>query len=446
MARKRVHRIAISNPDKENRIEGMITGSSIVRALRDNLQVLGSLGHVPVGTLVPTGRDLVLTASATTATARECVQSLLLHSVLAMPLVDTEGAIIANFSVSDIRLLAGKSAEEAEAALGGSALDLLKGDDGRVRPPVTVMASDTLGSVIELMTSSGVHRVYIIDAARRPIGSVTVTDIIRMVLSPTLTAYGTVDTSPASEESKSADEPVSRRMLLGAKKLSHEMTALLASTTAAEFIVRDGVRIDKLVDVPAEASAMTVLRELNNNNLSAVPVYREETEAVPDLVSFIPYAYPAEKRYVGWVDAGDLCGLLLDKGLRKRTEGVLGLLKSLTRDTDRTSVAAVNYSNNDPFWAIPSERNLEQVIRVLGNCKVHRLAVVDVEEANHIVGIITQSAVSVSGTWFKLCGHVATGSVLCCHTRSSSTFRRIVRFWATSPPCQCLRLCQRPVL
>src|SRR5262245_52299477 len=114
MARKRVHRIAISNPDKDNRIEGMITGSSIIRALRDNLPVLGALGSTPVGNLFPTGRDRVLSASAASTTARECLESLLQHGVLGMPLINSDGLIVATISLSDVRKLAGLSAEAAD--------------------------------------------------------------------------------------------------------------------------------------------------------------------------------------------------------------------------------------------------------------------------------------------------------------------------------------------
>ena len=240
-----------------------------------------------------------------------------------------------------------------------------------------------------------VHRVYIVDHAGHAIGAISVTDVIRLVLSPSLTAYSTDAVTDGEGEAKSSDEVLASPVIdSSATKLSQELTALLSRFTAGEFIVRDGVKIDKLIDVPHDVSAAQVLRELSSNNLSALPVYREDSEGVPDLMSFIPYAYPTEKRYVGWVDAGDLCGLLLDKGLRQKSEGVLGLLKSLVRDSDRTSVAAVNYSNNDPFWAIPAERSMSQVVRVLGNCKVHRLAVVDVDEGNRIIGVITQSAVS----------------------------------------------------
>ncbi len=84
-------------------------------------------------------------------------------------------------------------------------------------------------------------------------------------------------------------------------------------------------------------------------------------EAVPDLVSFVPYAYPAEKKYVGWVDCCDLAALLLDRGLAMKPVGVLAVLKSLYLDPAHSSVAAVNKSNNDPFWAMPSERSMVQV-------------------------------------------------------------------------------------
>ena len=156
MARKRVHRIAISNPDKQNRLEGMITGSSIIRALRENLPVLGTLGSTPVGTLFPSGRDRVLTAPAATTTARECLEQLLQHGVLGMPLVNADGCVVANISLSDVRKLAGLSAEEADAVLDHPVLNLVKDDSGHCRAPVTVKAADTLATVIELMVTTKV--------------------------------------------------------------------------------------------------------------------------------------------------------------------------------------------------------------------------------------------------------------------------------------------------
>ena len=102
---------------------------------------------------------------------------------------------------------------------------------------------------------------YIVDAARRPVGAITVTDVIRLVLSPTIIAYDfTPEFAPA-----------------GPVKLTAELFTLLQSTTASSFIVRDGVRIDKLVDVPHDASATGALATLAEHNLSAVPVYRLET-------------------------------------------------------------------------------------------------------------------------------------------------------------------------
>ncbi len=94
---------------------------------------------------------------------------------------------------------------------------------------------------------------------------------------------------------------------------------------------------------------------------AAVPVYRLENEIVPDLVSFVPYYVPSEKKYVGWVDCFDIASLMLNKGLTAKAGGVLAVLRSLVRDPAHSSLAAVNVSNNDPFWAIPAERTLMQV-------------------------------------------------------------------------------------
>lgn len=93
-------------------------------------------------------------------------------------------------------------------------------------------------------------------------------------------------------------------------------------------------------------------------------------------VSFVPYAYPTEKSYIGWLDCADLAALLLEKGLRAKGDGVLGLLRSLTLDTARSSLAAVNKSNNDPFWTMPSERSLTQV-RVCVRARVRRECVLE---------------------------------------------------------------------
>ncbi len=158
MSRKRVHRVAISNPDKEDRIEGMITGSSVLQALRENLPVLGALGGTPVGNLFPTGADQVITASAISTTARECANSLLGANVLGMPLVDADGAIVTNFSLSDITAVAGLTPEDASAALDQAAITLVKGDAPHARAAVCVTMSDSLATAIELIVSAKVRR------------------------------------------------------------------------------------------------------------------------------------------------------------------------------------------------------------------------------------------------------------------------------------------------
>ncbi len=158
---KHLHRLAISNPEREDRIEGLVTGSSIVRALRDNLSVLGPLAARPLGSLFPTGGDVVIKAPAVASTARECFDSLLQRGITGMPLVDSSGAITANFSLADISLLAGKTAEAAETALSSHSGEFVSRDRGdgvkEARTPITVTLRDTLAFAIEVLASSQVR-------------------------------------------------------------------------------------------------------------------------------------------------------------------------------------------------------------------------------------------------------------------------------------------------
>jgi CBS domain-containing protein len=57
------------------------------------------------------------------------------------------------------------------------------------RPPVTAGIADTLATVIQLLCVVGVHRVHVVDTLRKPVGVVTVSDVLRVLLSPELTAY-----------------------------------------------------------------------------------------------------------------------------------------------------------------------------------------------------------------------------------------------------------------
>jgi CBS domain-containing protein len=179
-----------------------------------------------------------------------------------------------------------------------------------------------------------------------------------------------------------------------------ELGAMLRDTKVYEFSKSDGVRVESLVDVPEDMNAAKVLETMSSHNLSAVPVYREEAQAVPGLVgagfpgTVAAYVPPTEKKYLGWVSSGDIAALQLVKGLREKSGGILAAIKAaFSSDEDHAAKAALNFSNTDPFWALPVGRSMDQTVRVMGRCNLHRLAVVDTDDKNRVCGLLTQSAV-----------------------------------------------------
>ena len=99
--------------------------------------------------------------------------------------MDATGAIVANFSVSDVRKLASVTNKaDTQAALSLLVLEFLRtqrGDTG-VTPPVTVNVTDTVLVAVQLLAESRLHRLYIVDEDRKPVGVLSLTDIIRSLV------------------------------------------------------------------------------------------------------------------------------------------------------------------------------------------------------------------------------------------------------------------------
>lgn len=47
---------------------------------------------------------------------------------------------------------------------------------------MTVGASDTVDTAVELLVASKLHRVYVLDDAERPISVVSITDVLRLLV------------------------------------------------------------------------------------------------------------------------------------------------------------------------------------------------------------------------------------------------------------------------
>jgi CBS domain-containing protein len=359
------HRVAVVDNADDAQVCGVITQSAVLRIVHDNMAALGRLGATHVGELFPPAAPFVLHVSATT---RQCIATLVEHGFTGCPLVDDSGAIVANVSVADVRDLAGVPVAEAEANLDKSALWFVSHQrpSGTPRAPITVLPTDTLATLIELFAASRVHRVYTVRPAAGtsgvPVGVITLTDVLRVLLSPAVVAVAEAPARPVVPAASA-------------------LTDLLRGMSAEQFLDRGygGGRLasGEITAVPEDLPVTAVLEVLTRENISAVPVYKQQLEYfnADDMGGmFVPVGVPLAttgRKYVGWVDSGDISALILERGLVHHKHGVLAALSSLVfGESSHESSVAINFSNNDPFWVMHGNKAMEKVRVCCHRCRL----------------------------------------------------------------------------
>jgi len=91
----------------------------------------------------------------------------------ALPIVDSHGKLMGSLSASDLR---GITAEEVDRLLSFPVLEFLEAR--RSTRPFTCKSSTKLLEVVCTVSDNGVHRVWIVDDDDKPIGVVTMADIL----------------------------------------------------------------------------------------------------------------------------------------------------------------------------------------------------------------------------------------------------------------------------
>jgi CBS-domain-containing membrane protein len=119
-----------------------------------------------------------------TATASEVFELMDSHRLSGIAIVDKDdGALIGNTSATDIKMaVAVDDGEVADLGLNVlSYLSAVRQEDTSKEtryPSTNVKESSTLGHAVKLLAKTGYHRVFVVDAEMKPIGVVSVTDVV----------------------------------------------------------------------------------------------------------------------------------------------------------------------------------------------------------------------------------------------------------------------------
>jgi len=167
------HRLAVTNEKGE--LFNIVSQSDVVSFAFSNSAKLGDKR-------TKTLRELNLVRACIMvridSSFSDSLQILYQNRVSGIALVDHEGRLSGNFSASDLRGIL----PEAFSMFYGSILQyLVKGTQSHPHQPITCSESSTLEDVLRLLVTNRIHRVYVVDQFDRPIGLVSIADIVTVL-------------------------------------------------------------------------------------------------------------------------------------------------------------------------------------------------------------------------------------------------------------------------
>jgi CBS domain-containing protein len=166
---KGVHRTAIVE-ENNFRPQKLVSQSDIINAIVKQTN-LGNWGFNTVKEL-NLGSNIVITMPED-AQAIQCFYLMFFHKISAVGIVSKEGKLIGNLSASDIRGLR----HDNFASLLQPVMKFL--EKSPKRSPITCKMNTTFETVLLKLSFFRIHRMWIVDDEDKPIGLISLTDIMR---------------------------------------------------------------------------------------------------------------------------------------------------------------------------------------------------------------------------------------------------------------------------
>jgi len=100
------------------------------------------------------------------------------NDIYAVGVLDEHGKLVANLSASDLRGLV----PDKMYTLNLPIMEFFQSRVGQPPHPITCSPDDVLEEVLLKTCPAHVHRVWVVDSAQRPLGVVTLTDVVKSIL------------------------------------------------------------------------------------------------------------------------------------------------------------------------------------------------------------------------------------------------------------------------
>jgi len=178
MVKWKVHRIPVI--DSEGQLMTLITQSQVLKFLYQNMSKFGDLPYSSVGSLNMV-HSPVITISLD-AKVIEAFKTMQAQRVSAVAVVDSEGKLVGNISVSDLKLIGYDGTMFSRLHYPVSQFLKLLTTDNNTEAPITVSADSMFREVVSKLVTSRIHRVYLTDESGAPSGIITQHEVLAAVL------------------------------------------------------------------------------------------------------------------------------------------------------------------------------------------------------------------------------------------------------------------------
>jgi len=178
-----VHRVAVI--DANRRLYGIITQSRLARVIhKHNLEGrTGTALNMPIWAVEGAIKPIV--TAKETEDAIMAFRKMVAAKVTAVAVENADGQITGVLSAKDLKLMSedGKFFWKLFQIVSSFQYEISRLDPNRPKELIVLSTSDTLAMAVEKMAKANVHRVFIVDEHRRPIGVIGMREVMRQIIS-----------------------------------------------------------------------------------------------------------------------------------------------------------------------------------------------------------------------------------------------------------------------
>jgi 5'-AMP-activated protein kinase, regulatory gamma subunit len=173
-----LHRIPVV--DKEGQLMNMLTQSQFIQFISKNLSSLGTKKNKPISEFTNSLKKVEIVEES--QKSMFAFNKMSKSGITGVGVVNSKGELSGVLSVRDLKIVAND--EKIFLKLFLSVEDFIKciHSENRPKKVISVTVKDTLETVVKLLSENKIHRVFVVDEKKKPIGVVSLKDVLYEIL------------------------------------------------------------------------------------------------------------------------------------------------------------------------------------------------------------------------------------------------------------------------